>query len=154
VKWEGQVIRYWSDSMVIFGETNRQLRFVDLSPVPHMYSEFSAGSHRNYDARDSQIMMQLVSAGAAGSPGPAKVQLEVVHINPSTWLLEGIQSAVLDGQLVAGVTEDGEGLNEIGQRLASVPYVSSAMGWLRIRESGGTTYYEYAASAGGPFTVL
>lgn len=98
-----------------------------------------AGYHskRLYDLTDSSIFMQIVSATTGNSwldlnisnePIPIVDNFLAIGVNVGTQRLE--------------VVEEIEGEDTV---LTDIAYNPSTMKWVRIRESGGTIYWEYSA---------
>jgi Glycosyl hydrolase family 12 len=96
-----------------------------------------------YDLTASQIAIELVSAGAQGATTQALLQMQ------DAATLNALQLFVQNGNLIAQ-----KEVNGTYTRLATVTYNAAAMKWLRLREAAGITFFEYAATSAGPYTVL
>jgi Glycosyl hydrolase family 12 len=89
-----------------------------------------------YDLRDSQLQARLVSAG----PQAANTQACLQAVDSSG--TNSLTFMVTDGNLRAEQQVAGSHAT-----LASAAYSAAFMAWLRIRETAGTTYFEYSADA-------
>ncbi|MHB8879334.1 MAG: hypothetical protein ACYC8T_37035 [Myxococcaceae bacterium] len=108
-----------------------------------LFTAFTSGSYAGvtsqapYDALASSATVELPSAGNQSLP-TLQVVFAVKHS-----ALDRVAITVEGNTLVADAVVDGG-----RTQLASVAYVPSLMRFLRIRESGGTTYFEYSADGG------
>jgi hypothetical protein len=119
-------------------ETGQQLQIVNATLAN---ASGDIDSVDPYDASDSSITVNLVQPGNS-----------VTDTSPVSWIkltqndTASLEIGVTGGSLYAKHLVGGQDVAHYG-----VPYVAS-MQWVRLRESAGTTYWEYAASSTGPWT--
>jgi len=96
-----------------------------------------------YDATNSELSVNLVNAGNAASAAP------YVWFKVAPDQRNGVEIGVNNAQLYAKVWVDGT-----ASTVAAVSYAPASMQWLRLRESLGVTYWEYAQAKGSPWVQL
>jgi hypothetical protein len=102
------------------------------------------------DLAGHAVSLQLVRAANAGQGGTTYGETSVFVQADST---HNVELFVAGGSLSAWVNQ---GSGSVNLTPSWPRYDATAMRWLRIRESGGTLYMEYAAgsTAPGAWTVL
>jgi hypothetical protein len=101
-------------------------------------------SDQQYDATDSELRVNLVQPGQSATYGSIWSWIKLKKDNANA-----VEIGVRGGSLYAKKVVGGS-----SSTLASSGYNAAAMQWLRIRESRGTTYWEYSSSYQGPWNVL
>jgi Glycosyl hydrolase family 12 len=119
-----------------FGTMALSKGIVTLTDVANTASYSGIKSRALYDLTNSQLEVQLVSAGTQEASTQAALQVvDSGGTNSLTFMVANGKLQV--HQQVAGSYST----------LASTAYSAVSMAWLRIREATGTTYFEYSADA-------
>lgn len=96
-----------------------------------------------YDLTGSEVYVQLAAAGTQAPTTQAILEMQNAAGSNALEIL--VSNGKLDAQSeTAGVYAT----------LATVTYNPATMAWVRIRETGGTVYFEYAQAPAGAWTVL
>jgi hypothetical protein len=90
-------------------------------------------SNKTYDLTDSSIFIQLVNAGDQASGHLSIEVIELIDYNTN----DDVCILVFNNLLYFGSTS-------VNGLLYSIAYNSSVHKWFKIRESSGTTYYDYS----------
>lgn len=102
-------------------------------------------SDTTYDLTGSHLHVELISAGAQETGLETyPIILTQAAANQNNSLFIVIANSTVGFYKVAA---------SVSTLVGTVAYNSTTMRWWRIRESGGTVYYEYAASAQGAWTT-
>lgn len=120
----------------VFGSVALDGGIVTVTDVAYSARYSGIKSLALYDLTDSQLEAQLVSAGSQAASTQACLQVVDADATNSLTLM------VTGGNLEAQKQVSGS-----YSMLASAAYSPQTMAWLRIREAGGTTYFEYSAEA-------
>jgi hypothetical protein len=123
-------------------DTNQQLQITNRTRARGWGAIRSVNA---YDATDSELSVNLIKAGNAGTHG-ASVQWTKLTKNGDN--ANAVEIGVHNGALYAKKFVRGT-----ATVIASTGYSQSAMPWARLRESAGTTYWEYSTN-GSSWTVL
>jgi outer membrane biosynthesis protein TonB len=125
------------------GAASQQLRVINSVNCSNWGGIFSTNQ---YDATNSGLSINLVQ------PGNSSIQTAVwtwAKLKSNRSNANAVEIGVHAGRLYAK-----RFVARTGITLASTTYNAARMQWLRVRESAGVTYWEYAANYQGPWTIL
>lgn len=131
--------------------TNGQVDAGDVNNLDLEISSILAGNYvslnslTTYDLTASSIFIQLTNAGNQSITSWEVYPIYLVADVNNKIFIRITGNTVQAIHVVANVTSN------VG---SSVAYNSTTMKWFRIRESGGTTFYEYAADPTGSWTLI
>ncbi|MGN6693063.1 MAG: nucleoside hydrolase [Aquihabitans sp.] len=123
---------------------------LEISHPPGSWTRGTLQSAFRFDATGRAVQVRLKRAANGGSGGSLYGETSFVLSADAT---HQVELFVAGGSLTAWVDNGSTSTN----LTPSWPrYDATAMQWLRIRESGGTVFFEYAAgsTSPGPWTVL
>src|SRR6202011_3466026 len=123
-------------------DTNQRLQITNTTSASDWGGIQSVNA---YDATGSELSVNLINAGNAASQG-APFQWTKLTKNGDN--ANAVEIGVNNGTLFAKKFVAGT-----GTIISFIGYSPSAMQWVRLRESAGTTYWEYSAN-GSSWTVL
>jgi len=116
---------------------NGRLRFTLIGDSPGYSGVYAINGGSYYDMTDSYLQVEVVSAGNQAW-GSLEVDLQVMANGSSD---NRVFFTINNGSLIAFKHVAG-----VSTWITNVAYNSTSHRWLRIRESGGTTYWEYASA--------